>query len=69
MARAERSGAGAFRLGPSGGRIGEARRSVHVSALPSRRGAERAWQPKIKKGSPAATGYQPLHGPVRGRLR
>ena len=39
MARAERSGAGAFRLAP-GGHGGEARRSVGSSALPSRWGLE-----------------------------
>ena len=47
VARAERSGAGAYRCAPRG-RIGEARRSGCSSALPSRRGAG-TWP-----GSPAA---------------
>ena len=47
---------------PPGGRMGEARRSVCSSALPSRRGAgTRPGSPAVRGGSPAATRYQPLH--------
>jgi hypothetical protein len=57
-------------LCPCGGRIGKARRSVCLSALPRRQGAG-TWpgSPAARGGSPAATGYQPRHRPVRGRLR
>ena len=48
----------------------KARRSLCSSALPSRRGARTSpGSPAVRGGSPAATRYQPLHGPVRGRLR
>ena len=61
VARAERSGAGAYRCAPRG-RIGEARRSVRSSALPSRRGAGTSpGSPAGRGGSPAAAPSQPLH--------
>jgi hypothetical protein len=70
MARAECSGAGAFRIEPPGGRIEEARRSVCSSALPSRWGARTSpGSPAQGGGSPAAMLHQSLHGPVRGRRR
>jgi hypothetical protein len=47
---------------PLGGQRGEARRSVHASALPSLRGAGMLpGSPAARGGSPAATGSQPLH--------
>jgi hypothetical protein len=55
---------------PPGGQRGEARCSGCSSALPSRQGAgTRPGSPVARGGSPAATPSQPLHGPVRGRLR
>ena len=46
---------------PPGGRMGEARRSVRWSALPSPRGAGTCpGNPARSGGSPAATRYQPL---------
>ena len=55
---------------PLGGRIGAGKRRSCSSALPSRRGARTSpGCPAVRGGSPAATPYQPLHGPVRGRLR
>ena len=53
MARAERSGAGAFLREPPGGQRGEARRSGCLSALPRRRGA------RTSPGSPAQGGGSP----------
>jgi hypothetical protein len=55
VARAERRAAPVLTAVPLGGRIGEARRSVRSSALPSRRGAG------MSPDSPAATPSQPLH--------
>ena len=70
VARAERSGAGAFLVRPLAGRIGKARRSVCSSALPRRRGAgTRPGSPAACGGCPAVALYQRLHRPVRGRLR
>jgi hypothetical protein len=55
---------------PPGGQRGKARRSVRSSALPRRRGARTSpGSPATRGGSLAATVHQPLHGPVRGRLR
>jgi hypothetical protein len=55
VARAERSGAGAFLLEPLGGYGDKARRSIRSSALPSRQGAG-TWpgSPVAGGGSPAA---------------
>jgi hypothetical protein len=51
MARAERSGAGAFLLEPPGGQRGEAKRSGCLSALPRRRGAEHRLAAQRKAGA------------------
>ena len=54
-ARAERSGAGAFRVRPLGGGSVKARRSRCSSALPSRRGVgTMPGSPAVRGGSPAA---------------
>ena len=54
-ARAERSGAGAFRVRPLGGGSVKARRSRCSSALPHRRGAgTMPGSPAVRGGSPAA---------------
>ena len=48
---------------PQGGRIGEARRSVRSSALPSRQGVGTSpGSPARGRGSPAAAGSQPCTG-------
>ena len=62
VARAERSGAGAFLVRPlGGGRWGQGAASVRARC-PQPRGARTVpGSPAVRGGSPAATRYQPLH--------